>query len=236
DPNTPVDFCSLNLEDVAALLGGRADMHGNVWFPDPDSDGDYAKCRVSKAPGEPYGVDLTVDGDKQRILDYLVEVLGISEKSRKLTKVEKLAQKAEIERRKTLKQAEHAYNVGKAKAEHWDGPGFNSYDDGDGVPGKINCPAQPVTDGGPECVLKYWDSRKLARPDPRVFKYKPAFYATLTDKRKNSRKELIEPAHIVALTYNALTGAIEGLHYTYVDDEGNGIAHQWKNENKPHRK
>jgi hypothetical protein len=229
----PVDFCTLNLEDVAVILGGRADMHGNVWFPHPDdSDGGYSKCRIAKEPGAPYGLNISLSdgGDKQRVIDFLVEMLGISKESRKLTKAEKLAQDAEMKRRKTAKQAAHAWEIGDAKASHWDGPGPNDYvGDGSGLAGKVLNPAQPVTDDGPECVHKYFEGREIPRPDRGVIKFKPALYVTATDKRRGtSRKELLEPAHIVALTFNALTGAIEGVHGTYIDAEGNAVAHASK--------
>lgn len=221
----PVDFTSLLLEDVADWLGGHVDRdYENVWFPHPFGDGDYAKCRVSQKPGAPYGVDLWVsEGDKQEVLDYIVELLNLSKVTRKLTKKERAAQAADMVERKTKKQAERAYNLAKAKVDHWDGPGVNIYADCT----SIVSPTQPVTADGPACVHNYFKGRGVPRPDEGVIRYKPPFIVQYGPSRghRNGREEMIAPAHIVALTFNAQTGAEEGVHATYIDDEGNGVEH-----------
>ncbi len=222
----PVDFTSLIVEDIAEWLGGHVDKDcESVWFPHPYGDGDYAKCRVSQKPDAPYGVDLWVsEGDKQEVLDYIVELLNLSKVTRKLTKAEKAAQAAVLAERRKKRDAARAYNLGKAKADHWDGAGLNFYA-GTDLAVEIDTPAQPVTADGPACVLKYLERRGLPSPDEGVIRFKPATFIKYGPSRKhrNGRTELWEPAHIVALTRNALTGAEEGVHLTYIDDEGNGI-------------
>lgn len=233
DVPLPVNFCALDLEDVAALINGHVDKDGEkIWFPHPNSDGDYAKCCVSKKPDAPYGVNLWVsEGDKQEVLDFLVETLNLSKELHKLTPEEKASLLAIMRIRRKKKVADHAYDLGYAKANHWDIGEWNPY---------LECesgePPQLVTSEGPECVHKYFERRKLLPPDVGVIRFKPVTFITL-GKRNKERTEVWEPAQIVALTFNPVTGAEDGIHVTYIDAEGMGVEHTWiGNKNKPTRK
>jgi hypothetical protein len=206
--DAPVWFPDLDIDQVAALLGSKANKEGFIWFKNPiNDDGGYNGSGLRAEIDNPYGFSVSIMGGKSReeIEKYIIELFNLSETvGRPLTKKEKEEHRLRMKERISAWYLDQRYKLGAGMAEWWETD--HPYN-----------PAQIVPKEAPGAVGDYLGSRGLTLHDYSVVRYKPAFDFNAKSRVLPEDRHFITPAAMVALTYDAETDVVVGVHVTYLN-------------------
>ncbi|MGC1864067.1 MAG: DUF5906 domain-containing protein [Methylocystis sp.] len=197
-----VHFEDLDIDEVAKVLGAKANAEGFIWFNHPNKDATgYNGCGLKADIDHPYGFsvyikDCSGPDEREAVEKFIIETFNLAEKTEKLTKKEKEEYRLRMKERVSASHRDRRYKLGDAMAEWWE-------------------PAQPAIEDGP--IDDYLGSRGLKLYDRSVVRYSPAFDFDANSRVLPEDRHLIKPAAMVALTYDAETDVVLGVHVTYLD-------------------